>query len=245
MSPFDWALAALGAFMIGVAKTGVAGLGVLAVALFAGVMPARESVGVVLVILVAADLVAVAVYRRNAEWKQLLRLFPWAAAGIGIGTVTLGRIDDGTVRVLIGAILVTLVVIRVVRDRRGGAGAPGVPPNAGFAALTGLAAGFTTMVANAAGPIMVLYLLAMRLPKLAFIGTSAWFFLAINLFKVPFSYHLGLISLGSVAVSARLWPFAIAGALSGRWLIERINQRRFEALALALTLIAGVRLLLP
>jgi uncharacterized membrane protein YfcA len=112
------------------------------------------------------------------------------------------------------------------------------------AALTGLLAGFTTMIANAAGPVMILYLLAMRLPKLQFIGTAAWFFLVVNLFKVPFSYGLGMISASSLMVSLWLVPVTIAGALTGRWLIARINQQLFETLALVLTLVAGVRLML-
>jgi uncharacterized membrane protein YfcA len=91
---------------------------------------------------------------------------------------------------------------------------------------------------------MILYLLAMRLPKLRFIGNAAWFFLAVNLLKVPFSYSLGMISPTSLSVSLWLIPITIAGALSGRWLIARINQPLFETLALVLTLVAGVRLML-
>jgi uncharacterized membrane protein YfcA len=100
------------------------------------------------------------------------------------------------------------------------------------------------MIANAAGPIMIIYLLAMRLPKLIFMGTSAWFFFAVNLFKVPFSYSLGLINLGSLGISLPLIPFAVAGALTGRVIIKYIDQKLFELLAMALTLLAGLRLLL-
>ena len=110
--------------------------------------------------------------------------------------------------------------------------------------MTGVSAGFTTMVANAAGPIMIVYLLAMRLPKLVFMGTSAWFFFAVNLFKVPFSYSLGLINFASLHISVPLIPFAVAGAVSGRVLIKYIDQRLFELLAMGFTLLAGLRLLL-
>ena len=243
MEPWQWVVACVAAFMVGLSKTGIAGLGILPVAIFASIMPARESVGVVLLVLIVADVVAVLAYRRHADWPQLLRLFPSAAVGIAVGAVTLDRVDDDTVRSLIGAILIGLVVVGVMR-KRNDVDEEIVPPAAWFAALTGLTAGFATMVANAAGPIMVLYLLAMRLPKMAFIGTAAWFFLTINLSKVPISHHLGLVGAEELAVSARLWPFAIAGALSGRWLIDHINQRLFEWLALVLTLIAGLRLVL-
>ena len=112
-----------------------------------------------------------------------------------------------------------------------------------WAALTGVSAGFATMVANAAGPIMIVYLLAMRLPKLVFMGTSAWYFFVLNVFKVPFSYSLGLINAASLQISLALIPFALLGAVSGRVLIHYIDQNLFELLAIGLTLLAGLRLL--
>ena len=115
-------------------------------------------------------------------------------------------------------------------------------PHPLLSAVTGVSAGFTTMVANAAGPIMIIYLLAMRLPKMIFMGTSAWYFFVVNVFKVPFSYSLGLITLSSLRISLLLAPFAIIGAITGRILIPHINQKLFENLAMVLTLIAGIRL---
>ena len=99
------------------------------------------------------------------------------------------------------------------------------------------------MVANAAGPVMVLYLLAMNLPKIVFVGTAAWYFLAINLFKVPFSASLGLINPSSLGVSLWLSPFAVIGALIGRPIVERLDQRLFELVALALTFVAALGML--
>jgi hypothetical protein len=243
LEPWQWVLGAVAAFLIGVAKTGISGLGIFAIVIFASVLPARESVGIVLAILIAADLVAVIIYRREAHWGHLLRLFPWAAAGVVVGALTTGRIDNELMRLLIGAIVVALSVLQFVRSRRGTPNEERVWPP-WLSAATGLLAGFTTMVANAAGPLMVIYLLAMRLPKLVFIGTTAWFFLVLNLFKVPFSFGLGLISLQSLGLSAQLILFAIVGALVGRPLVARIDQQLFEHIALALSFVAGVRLLL-
>jgi hypothetical protein len=151
-------------------------------------------------------------------------------------------VDDVQVRRLIGMILSGVAVFQAFRLRR--------PPDASeaepavwLAPLAGVTGGFTTMVANAAGPIMVLYLLAMRLPKIVFVGTAAWYFFLLNLFKVPFSAGLGLISLESLRVALVLAPFAMLGALFGRSVVERINQRVFEISALALTLVAGVWML--
>lgn len=239
---WQWALAGLAAFLVGISKTGVTGLGILSVAIFASVLPARESVGIVLVVLISGDLVAVSTYRREASWPHLWRLFPWAAIGVVLGALALGRIDGLTVQRLIGTILVVLVGVQFWRSRQAAATEP--PQGRMFAVLTGLGAGFTTMVVNAAGPIMVIYLLAMRLPKMIFIGTAAWYFLVLNLFKVPFSVSLGLISLQSLPVSLALIPFAVIGGLVGRVLIKHINQQVFEMLALMLALLAGIRLLL-
>jgi uncharacterized membrane protein YfcA len=238
---WQWALGALGAFLVGLSKTGIPGLGILNVAIFALIFPARESVGLVLVILICGDIVAVSAYRRDASWPHLIRLFPWAAAGVVLGYFALGRVDDAQMRRLIGVILIGLVVFQFIRSRRpaqpDGEARPARP---WLAPLTGITAGFTTMVANAAGPVMVLYLLAMRLPKIVFVGTAAWYFLTINLFKVPFSASLGLINPASLGVDLWLAPFAVLGALIGRPIVERLNQRVFELLALALTLVAAL-----
>lgn len=238
--PWQWFLAALGAFLVGISKTGIAGLGILAVAIFATVLPVRASVGVLLIVLLAGDFVAAYTYRREASWPHLLRLFPWAAVGIGLGALAFGQMDELMVRRFIGATLVILTLWQLWRRRHTNAPVP----SPRVSAATGLAAGFTTMIANAAGPFMNLYLLAMRLPKVTFVGTAAWFFLAVNLFKVPFSYSLGLINPGSFELSLRLAPFAVVGALLGRRILRAIDQRLFEALALWLTLAAGLRLLL-
>ena len=172
---WQWALGALGAFLVGLSKTGIPGLGILAVAVFALIFPARESVGLVLVILICGDIVAISAYRRDASWSHLWRLFPWAAIGVVAGYFALGRVDDSQMRHLIGVILIGLVLFQFIRSRRetptDGEGSPARP---WLAPLTGITAGFTTMVANAAGPVMVLYLLSMRLPKIVFVGTAAW-----------------------------------------------------------------------
>ena len=236
----------MGAFLVGLSKTGIAGIGILAVAIFASVLPARESVGAVLLTLISADVVAVTSYRREVSWSHLWRLFPWTAVGVVVGALALNRIDNGGVQTLIGVILIVLLAVHVVRQLQHDANADvsrAFAQRPWLVSLTGLLAGFTTMVANASGPVMVMYLLALRLPKLLFIGTAAWFFFAVNLYKVPFSLGLGLIAPSSVSISLRLIPFAIVGALFGRRLVHAIDQKLFERLALALTLVAAIRLL--
>lgn len=242
LEPWQWALAVVGALLVGVSKTGIAGLGMLFVVIFAQIMPARQATGIVLPLLICGDLVAVASYRQHAQWRFLWRLFPWAAAGVLAGYFALGRINDRQAKVLIGVIILALLAVHLARRR-------GLVKDEGehgwwFAPTIGVLAGFTTLVANAAGPLMVIYLLAMRLPKMEFVGTGAVFFLLLNWFKVPFMVHLGLINTASFAINLWLAPAVLAGALLGRLVLGRINQKLFENLALALAAAAGVKLLL-
>jgi hypothetical protein len=254
LEPWQWALVVLGAFLVGVAKTGIAGFGILFVAVFANVLPARQATGFVLPLLIFGDLVAVASYRRHAAWRHLWRLFPWTALGVILGSLALGQLNDAATRRLIGGIVVAMFLLHVWRKWSGSAKAAEagrtVPEPDGWAATApawfaitaGVLAGFTTLVANAAGPVMILYLLAMRLPKMEFLGTGAVFFLCLNLFKVPFMAGLGMITPTSLLTNLLLAPAVLAGALAGRWIIQRINQQWFELTALVLTFAAGLKL---
>lgn len=244
LEPWQWVLGAFGSFLVGLSKTGIPGLGILNVAIFALAFPARESVGLVLVILICADLVAISAYRRDASWAHLWRLFPWAVAGIVLGYVALGWVNEEQMRRLIGGILLILSVFQLIRSRRPPSlGTEAQPVNQFIAPLAGITGGFTTMVANAAGPVMTLYLLAMGLPKIAFVGTAAWYFFLVNLFKVPFSASLGLINLSTLGVSLTLGVVAMGGAYLGRPIVERLNQRTFELVALGLTFVAALLML--
>jgi uncharacterized protein len=240
--PWQWVLAVLGAFLVGVSKTGIAGLGMLFVVLFAQIMPAKQATGIVLPLLCFGDIVAVLAYRQHANWLHLWRLFPWTAAGILAGYFMMGRIDDRQARLLIGSIVMSLVLLHLFRRWRGGGHE--TEHGAWFAPTLGVLAGFTTLVSNAAGPLMAIYLLAMRLPKMEYVGTAAVFFLVINLFKVPFMVRLGLISGPSFAFNLKLAPAVVVGALVGRKILPHINQRWFENLALGLAVLAGIKLLL-
>jgi uncharacterized membrane protein YfcA len=244
--PETWqlALALLGALLIGLAKTGVPGLGILVSALFANLLPAKEASGFVLPMLIFGDMVAVATYRRQADWKQALRLLPWTVPGVLLGALTLGRIDDGQARLLVGVVIAAMTLWHVARKwiRSGPASPEAHGPWA--VALLGMAAGYTTLIANAAGPIMTLYLLAIGLPKLEFVGTAAVFFCVLNLFKVPFMAGLGLLTTQSFLWNLCLAPVVWGGAWAGRWVLHKIPQRAFEWTALVLSALAALKLLL-
>jgi uncharacterized membrane protein YfcA len=190
---WEWAALALGAFCVGLSKTGIAGLGILVVVIFASILPTRQSVGVLLPVLISADVIAVTAFRRHADWGHLVRLFPWAAVGVVIGYFALGWMSNAQADKIIGGIVLVMTALHLLRQRgetvrrrrRVAAAAetveeegetvtadeadaqPGPTASPWFVGSAGLLAGFTTMVANAAGPVMILYLLAMRLPKMA------------------------------------------------------------------------------
>jgi uncharacterized membrane protein YfcA len=243
---WGWLIGIIGAVWIGISKTGIAGLGVLAVAVFTLIFPARESTGIVLPILIVGDMVAVLTYRSHAEWGYLARLAPFTIVGVIAGYFALGVMDAQAVGKLIGAILLVITLLQFWRMRSASGvehAGEALRHNLWLAALTGVLAGFFTMVSNASGPIMIIYLLAMGLPKMAFMGTSAWFYFFLNLGKLPFSFNLGLVTPQTLMFDLLMAPFAVLGGLVGFQILKRINQRVFEQLALALTAIAAIRLI--
>ncbi len=243
-----WALAVLGALLVGVAKTGIGGLGMVVMALFTLVLGnSKEASGAVLPLLIVGDVFAVVAFRQHARWEFLWKLFPWTAVGVGLGYLAMGRISDAQARVLIGAIIVVMTLLHVWKKRRdarrAAEGEAETSHGVWFAPTMGVLAGFTTLVANAAGPLMALYLLAMRLPKMDFVGTGAVFFLLLNVFKVPFMVDLGLITGASVGLNAVLAPAVILGAVGGRALLKKIEPSVFEKIVLWLSAAGGVKLL--
>ena len=238
----EWGLLALGALVAGSSKGGLPGINIMAVVLFAQVLPAKVATGALLPLLIAADLVAVVLFRKSANWRELWRIFPSAALGVICGALLLGQIDDLVVKRLLGVIILVLCALQFWRSSNSQAGLALVqhPIAAG---LAGIVAGFTTLIANAAGPIMALYLLAMRLPKNEFVGTTAWFFFIINLFKLPFILGLGLVNIQSLELNLYLIPVVWLGIFIGYLTMQKLNQQVFNNIALVLALLGGLRLL--
>ena len=247
----DWAVLAGAVVAIGFAKTAVSGTGSLAVAGFALVLPARESTGTILPLLILGDLFAIGFYRRHTDWRLIRRLVPWVGIGIVAGAGFVAAVDDTVMRRTIGLVLLLLTVGQLVT--RGGRLARWLgPPQAGApsaghrwaAAVAGVAAGFVTMVANAAGAVMTVYLLLSGLAMLEFLGTAAWFFFLVNLAKLPFSIGLGLVVPGSLLLDLVLAPLVAVGAFGGLWLVRRMDEDQFEKAVLALAALSAVPLLL-
>ncbi|MFC4736632.1 TSUP family transporter [Bacillus daqingensis] len=236
-------ITALCALLIGISKTALPTLGIFVVAVMATIFPARESIGIVLPMLIAADLVAVFYYRRSVDWSTLLRLLPWVSGGLAIGFFFLFTMESGrSIEIALGLIITAMVALQV-RNMRQAPTAEADYSNL-FLIVIGTLAGFTTMIGNAAGPVMAIFLLAAGLQKQAFIGTGAWFFLTVNLIKVPLYTSLGLITASSLTLNAVMLPFILLGTWAGIRLIRLIPQKLFSVLILILALVGGLRLLL-
>ena len=242
-SVIQWTVVISAALMIGFSKTGVPGTGILIPPLMASVMPAKASTGFVLPMLAMADIMAIVYWRRHVEWRHLFRLLPWTWLGVIMGFLLMGQITDDQLKRFIGVLVLGLLglawfrVTNVNNDH--------IPHHWLFAAFIGLLAGSTSMLANAAGPVMIIYLVAMRLPKNEFIGTRAWFFWILNLSKMPFSANLDLMNASSLLTNLALVPCLVIGGLLGIALVNVIPQRAFDRIVKLLALAAALYLCLP
>ena len=239
----DGLLLMLAASGIGFSKSGFAGVSLLHVLIFAHVFGAKASTGVLLPMLVIGDAMAIRFFGKQADWAHVRKLMLPTMLGVVIGTLLMGWLSEATFKPLVGCIILLLCGIQLTRTWKPNA-FEHVPHAKWFSLSLGLLAGVTTMIANAAGPIIALYLLAVALPKLELVGTSAWLFLLINVFKLPFSYGLGLIDLQSLGLNIVFAPAIAVGMLAGRWSLNRLPQRWFDSLLLAFTAFAAIRMLL-
>jgi uncharacterized membrane protein YfcA len=238
----EWLLAAAAALGIGIGKAGLAGMSLVHVLIFAFLFGAKESTGVVLPMLLVGDIFAVRAFHQHARWDYVRRMLLPACLGVIVAAWFMRGLNEAIYKPIIGWIILTLSALQVARMQR-----PewfgNVPHARWFAWTIGLIAGAATMLANAAGSVFAIYGLAVGLPKMEFVGTSAWFFLNINAFKVPFSIGLGLIHGETILLNALLIPAIMAGLLAGRWLTRHIPQRIFDLLLLAFAAIAALRLI--
>jgi uncharacterized protein len=245
LDPWAWVALALAALTIGISKTALPGGSILAIALFAAVLPARTSTAAMLLLLMVGDVFALIAYRRHAHWPTLLRLAPAVVLGLLAGFAFLALTGDGVVRRAIGVILLVMIAVTLWRRWRQNR-TDAVGPSRGgilLAGTYGTLGGFTTMVANAGGPVMSMYFLATRTPVQVFLGTSAWFFAIINLIKVPFLAGLGLFEGQVLVMDAALAPLVIIGALIGLAVAKRLDQRLFDRIVIVLTVLGAVYLL--
>ncbi|NVJ63205.1 MAG: sulfite exporter TauE/SafE family protein [Flavobacteriaceae bacterium] len=229
----------LGAYILGVSKAGVKGIAVLIVTLMAFAFGAKSSTGALMPLLITGDIFAIFYYHRHTKWVYLRRFLPWMMLGVLIG-VFVGKDLPERIFQITMAIIILLTVLMLwwwgKKDRK-------VPTHWSFAGFTGTMAGVTTMIGNLAGAFSNIFFLAMRLPKNEFIGTAAWLFFFINLFKLPFHVFVWkTVTVETFEVYLYLLPAVIAGLLSGIFLVKKFTDDFFRKMILILTAIGAVLL---
>jgi hypothetical protein len=243
--------AILGGLVTGFSKTGVPGVGILVVPLMATVFGGRESIGATIPVLVMGDCFAVAFYHSHADWDKLRKLAPYVTGGLVLGALFLKFLPHGSgtrdpLNAIIGILVLGMLGLQLLRGRLGDRLLPTSPVGT---AATGVAAGFSTMASNAAGPIMSIYMTATGLPKTGFMGTSAWYYFIFNLAKIPFVLWLTyddpshpLFTTQTLRVDLLLLPVVVIGAFAGRKLLPHIPEKAFTNAVLSLAAIAALKL---
>ncbi|GHV85138.1 anion permease [Spirochaetia bacterium] len=245
LAPWQWAAAAISCVCFGISKTGLNGISIAAVPLFALVFGGKESTGVVLPLICFADLFAVIYYRRHAEWKYIWRLIPWALAGFALALGADHFISSNRgFKILIGICIAAGFVVMIWNEGRNRrqAGSGGAKPPSGwwFSAVFGIMGGFSTMIGNAAGPIMSVFLLSVRLPKESFVGTAAWFFLIVNYLKIPLQtlvWHN--ISIKTLLFDVTMIPCLLLGVWLGILFVKKVTEKQYRIAVYALTIISA------
>ena len=226
------------ALLLGIAKSGIKGLAILIVTGLALVYGAKESTGILMPLLICGDILAVIYYKRHVKWVYLIKLLPWMVAGVLVGVVFGKDLPEDLFKSGMAVIILISVAMMYYWERKKDRK---VPNHLSFAALMGMMAGFTTMVGNLAGVFSNIYFLAIKLPKNEFIGTAAWLFFIINLFKVPFHiWSWCTINLASFQISLSLIPAVILGFVFGVSIVKKIKNDRYRQLILLLTGLGGL-----
>lgn len=241
LGPLAWTLLAVGATFLGFSKTAVNGLSMVSVALFAAVLPVRQSTGTLLLLILVGDVYSVRAYRQHADWRVLRGLTPSVAVGVLAGTWFVSAVDDTDLRRTIAVVTLALVGVQTVARMAPRQWARG-PVRMQTPVLGGLS-GFTSMVANAGGGFMSIYLLRAGVSVMGFIGTAAWFFFIVNLVKLPLSLMLGLVTVQSLYVLVALAPLVVGGGWVGRRVAPRLSPRLFEVLVMVCTVVGAANLL--
>lgn len=241
-SALFWVIAFFAVFLLGISKAGLKGIDILIVTLLVLVFGAKPSSGILLPLLCVGDFIAVMYYRRHVNWKHLLRLLPWMALGVLTGVWVGNEINEATFKKIMAVIIILAIGAMLLNEARK---STQIPENKGLASILGLAAGFTTMLGNLAGPFANLYFLLVRFDKNAFIGTAAWLFLFINLFKIPFHVYVWeTITRPTLVLSTILLPITLIGFFIGVGVVKYIKDESYRKMIIVLTLIGAIIILL-
>lgn len=242
MFDLNFFIAASSGLLIGMSKAGIKGIGILFVTLIALVYGAKESTGIIMPLLILGDIFAVIYYKRHTKWIYILKFLPWMIFGVLVAVFIGKDIPESIFKILMAIIIISSVFLMWVWDSMK---YQKIPTHWSFSTIMGSLAGITTMIGNLAGPFANIYFLAVRIPKNEFIGTSAWLFFLINIFKVPFHVlSWKTINFDSLNISLSLTPYVIIGLILGVKIVEKINNDSYRKLILIFTALGGLGILI-
>lgn len=242
-SMLQWMLLFICAMLVGMSKVGVPGVSMIVVPTLAIIFGGKASTGILLPMLMMADLFGVGYYHRHAEWKYLWKLLPWAFIGVGIALWVGEVVNDEWFKNIIAILVFVCIGLMLWKDRKRGNNL--FPDTWWFSASMGVLGGFATMIGNVAGPIFAIYLLAMHLPKNSFIGTGAWFFLIINFSKFPLHIFVWkTINWDTLTLDVILLPGIAIGAFLGIWLVKKLSENIYRTAVIIVTALSAFLLLI-
>ena len=243
ISAFEWYIIMICGMLIGMSKVGVPGVSMIVVPAMAFIFGAKQSTGVLLPILMIADIFGVAYYRRHANWAYLIKVLPWAVVGLLVALWIGETVNDKQFKNLIAILVFCSIGLMIWQDKR--KETLFFPDKWWFAALMGILGGFATMIGNVAGPVFAIYLLAMHLPKNSFIGTGAWFFMIVNFSKFPLQLFVwNNINRETLSIDLITVPAIALGAFLGFKIVKIIPENTFRAFVIVITVISAFLLLL-
>ena len=235
-------IALLAAFLLGASKSGLKGMGIVIVTLMAYAYEAKASTGILLPLLISADVLAVSYYNRHTQWKYLLRFLPWMLAGVLVGVYVGKDLPEDIFKKGMATIILISVVIMWVWERFDKSN---IPNKMWFAGSMGFTAGFTTMIGNLAGAFSNIFFLALRIPKNEFIGTAAWLYFIVNLFKLPFHvFSWETVNMDSLKIDIYLLPAVVLGFVIGIRLVKYFEEKQYRAFILVMTGIGALVMLI-
>lgn len=243
-SPYGWVLYFTCAMLIGISKTGIQNIGTLTVPIFALLFGAKYSTGIVLILLCFADLVAVLYYRKAFLWKEVKKLLPLAIVGLITGLILGNYIDDKAFKICMGICIIAGIAVMLWMQKSSLEKQNQLTSKKWYSPLFGFILGFSTMIGNAAGPALSVYMLSKRMDKITFAATSAWFIFILNLSKIPlqvFVWHN--ISYAGVILNLMAIPFILLGGFIGIKIINYLPEKTFKQIIMTLVIIASILLI--
>ncbi len=229
--------------ILGLGKGGFAGIGMISLPLIALVMPPLQAASVMLPILMLQDAISTWAFRRTWSGRNLAILLPGAAVGVFLAYLLASRVSSSAVDVAVGTISILFGGKQLIEQLRGTI-APASKPGIVLGWICGAGAGFTSMLAHAGAPPFQIYTVPQRLARDVFVGTSVFFFTAVNWMKIGPFIALGQLTRDNMMLAATLLPLAVASTWLGVWLVRRTSGPMFFAIIYMLMIAIGLRLCL-